>query len=279
MLQKKKNYILEGTEDFLIKLGISSADGRVHDKKQAKFRQINRFLEHIEEIYPRLPKDGELRVFDLCCGKSYLSFAVYYYLTVKKGREVYMYCADLKRDVILWCEGIGRELSYNGMHFEIGDIRALTYGERADMVISLHACDVATDIVLEVAANLCAEVILSTPCCHKNMKDHVRAGELSFVTRYPHLSNKMCDALTDALRAAWLEARGYSVSALELTDPDDTPKNTLIRAIKHGSVSEKQISRAQDEYRRILGFLFPEGADGYLDGIGALKTAKDGIQS
>ena len=122
-LDKKKNYILSGNEKFLIKLGISSADGRVHDKKQGKFRQINRFLEHIENLYPRLPAEGEIKIYDLCCGKSYLSFAVYHYLTEIKGRRVFLYGADLKRDVILWCNALASELGFVGMRFEVGDVK------------------------------------------------------------------------------------------------------------------------------------------------------------
>ena len=264
-LDKKKNYILDGSEPFLIKLGISSENGRVHDKKQAKFRQINRFLEHIGEIYDKLPRDGELKIYDLCCGKSYLSFAVYHYLTAIKHREVYMYGADLKRDVILWCKELAGELGYTGMHFEVGDIRSLTYGKNADMVISLHACDIATDIVLETAVKLNASVILSTPCCHKNMRDNIDSKALEFVTRHSHIKGKLCEAITDALRLAKLEADGYNVSALELTDPDDTPKNTLLRAIRRGGFGEKERQALTEKYNEILGFLFPEGADSYLE--------------
>ena len=266
-LDKKKNYILRGDEPFLKKLGISSEDGRVHDKKQGKYRQINRFLEHIEDIYAKLPSQGELRVFDLCCGKSYLSFAVYYYLTEIKKRQVYMYGADLKRDVIIWCDGVARELSYDGMHFEVGDIKELTYGERADMVISLHACDVATDIVLETAIKLGAEVILSTPCCHRYMRDKITSSELSFVSEHPHLLNKLSEVMTDAIRVLRLEGAGYSTSALELTDPDDTPKNTLIRAVKTRSQDSKASLLARERYASVLEYLLGQNSEGYLDGI------------
>ena len=199
-IDKKKNYILTGGEEFLKKLGISSADGRVHDKKQGKFRQINRFLEHLSDIYSKLPDEGEITVYDLCCGKSYLSFAVYYYLTEIKGRRVSMTGADLKRDVILWCENLAKELGYNGMNFFVGDIASLDLGGEADLVISLHACDVATDIVLESAVRLKAGVILSTPCCHRYLKDKINCESLRFVTDQPHISTKLCEALTDALR-------------------------------------------------------------------------------
>ena len=262
-LDKKKNYILSGKEDFLIKLGISSPDGRVHDKKQGKYRQINRFLEHIEEIYDKLPREGVINIYDLCCGKSYLSFAVYYYLTAIKKRDVSLFGADLKRDVILWCEALARELSYDGMHFEVGDISKIDYGTVPDMVISLHACDIATDIVLDTAVRLGAKIILSTPCCHNNMKSKINSAPLKFVTDYPQLSGKLCEALTDAVRLAKLRASGYNVTALELTDPENTPKNTLLRAVKHGRTFDKD--GAMKEYDDILTFLLGENKDCYLN--------------
>ena len=231
-LDKEKNYILSGNEEFLIKLGISSNDGRVHDKKQGKFRQINRFLEHIEDVYKELPADGDLLIYDLCCGKSYLSFAVYYYLTKVKNRTVNMLGIDLKRDVILWCERLAFDLGFSGMRFMVDDVTKTPSDTTPHMVISLHACDIATDIVVNTAIRLGAKIILSTPCCHRYLNDKIKASELEFITRYPHLRNKLCEAITDAIRAARLEASGYTVSVMELTDPDDTPKNTLIRAIK-----------------------------------------------
>lgn len=259
-LDNKKSYILSGSEEFLIRLGISDKSGRVHDKKQGKYRQINRFLEHIELIYKELPAEGEIKIYDLCCGKSYLSFAVYYYLTAIKGREVSLLGIDLKRDVILWCDGLARELGWGGMRFVCDDVTNTPKGVVPDMVISLHACDVATDIVIDTAIALGAKVVLSTPCCHRYMNGKVVAGELGFVTRYPHLSGKLCEALTDAVRAMRLEANGYSVSVAELTDPENTPKNTLIRAIKRGGKDDK---RAQ-EYAQTLRFILGDGADSYL---------------
>ena len=266
-LDRQKNYILTGGEDFLIKLGVSAENGRIHDKKQGKFRQINKFLEHIEEIYPKLNGDGELKIYDLCCGKSYLSFAVYYYLTAVKGRKVYMYCVDLKRDVILWCENLARELGYSGMHFEVGDISKINPTEMPDMVISLHACDIATDIVINSAIRMGAKIILSTPCCHNYLNDKIVAGELSFVTDYPHISNKLCEAITDSLRLKRLVANGYNVSALELTDPENTPKNTLIKAIKNEKMTENAKQKAKEEYEATLCFLLGENACNYLSEI------------
>lgn len=266
-IDRKKNYILAGDEKFLIKLGVSSADGRVHDKKQGKFRQINRFLEHIENVYPRLPESGEIKIYDLCCGKSYLSFAVYHYLTEIKGRRVYLYGADLKRDVIHWCDSLARELGYVGMRFKVGDISKIVPDEKPDMVISLHACDIATDIVLDTAVRLQADIILSTPCCHRYLNGKVVAEELKFVTEYPHISGKLCEAMTDAIRLARLKAGGYSVMALELTDPENTPKNTLIKAVRNAKMTDADKQRARAEYEAILSFVLGEGAKDYLKEI------------
>ncbi|MBQ7343647.1 MAG: SAM-dependent methyltransferase [Clostridia bacterium] len=262
-LDNKKNYLLSGSETFLIKLGISDKNGRVHDKRQGKFRQICRFLEIVEDVYHELPKDGDVTVYDLCCGKSYLSFAVYYYLTERKGRRVRMLGIDLKRDCINWCSELASSLGYVGMTFVTDDVRNTPKGVTPDMVISLHACDIATDIVINRAMELGAKVILSTPCCHRHINDKISAGELSFVTDYPHLTNKLGDVLTDAIRVARLEAEGYSVAALELVDPDDTPKNTLIKAIKKGSPKEEKRAR----YEAILDFVLGEKKNEYLKNI------------
>lgn len=264
-LDKEKNYILSGKEEFLKRLGISSSDGRVHDKKQGKYRQINRFLEHIEDVYPSLPSEGVINVFDLCCGKSYLSFAVYYFLTEVKGREVNMLGVDLKRDVILWCEKLALELGFTGMRFLVEDVTKTPSDVKPDMVISLHACDIATDIVINTAIRMEAGVILSTPCCHRYLNDKIKADELEFVTRYPHLRNKLCEAVTDAIRAARLEGAGYSVSVMELTDPDDTPKNTLIRAIKKKGSTDT--AKNIENYEKLLSFILGDGKESYLKGI------------
>ena len=262
-LDNKKNYILKGNEDFLISLGISDKSGRVHDKRQGKFRQINRFLEIVDDVMCELPKSGDITVYDLCCGKSYLSFAVYYYLTVVKGRRVNMLGIDLKRDCINWCAQLASSLGYDGMTFVTDDVRNTPKGVTPDMVISLHACDIATDIVINRAIELGTKVILSTPCCHRHINDKISAGELSFVTDYPHLRNKLGDALTDAIRVARLEANGYSVAALELVDPDDTPKNTLIKAIRKRGVDEEKLKR----YDAILDFVLGDKKSEYLKGI------------
>lgn len=265
-LDKKKNRMLVGTEDFLIKLGISDRSGRVHDKKQPKFRQICRFLEHIDEIYPELPNTGPLKIYDLCCGKSYLSFAVYHYLVSIKKREVSLIGVDLKRDVIVWCENTARTLGFSGMKFVFDDIKNVDKSERVDMVISLHACDIATDIVLDTAAKLGAKVILSTPCCHRYLNGKIKNKNLDFVTKHPQLSVKLCEVLTDAIRLSRLQSLGYSVLAKELTDPENTPKNTLLVAVKR-SFEENKMQEYKSQYDSILEFVLGDKKDEYLKNI------------
>lgn len=262
-LDKQKDYILKGDEPFLVKLGISDQSGRIHDKKQGKFRQINRFLEYVEGIYGELPSEGELTVLDLCSGKSYLSFAVYHYLTAVKGRRVRMSCIDLKRDVIDWCRETARTMGFVGMSFICDDVRNTRCEGECHMVVSLHACDIATDIVLNQAIRLGAGVILSTPCCHRYLRDRIKSPALSFVTDNPHLLNKLSEAMTDSLRVLKLKAHGYETVATELTDPDDTPKNTLIRAIKKKSYD----AEATEAYGAALAFIMGDGAHTYLKEI------------
>lgn len=264
-LDRRKSYMLRGDEPFLIALGVSDRSGRVHDKRQAKFRQINKFLEYIDEVYPSLPANGELRVYDLCCGKSYLSFAAYHYLTAIKSRKVYMMGIDLKEDVINFCNSIASEVGFSGMHFITDDITNTDKTERVDMVISLHACDVATDIVLDTAVKMGAGVILSTPCCHRELSTKIDAPELKFVTKYPKLKRTLCDALTDALRLERLAALGYEVSATELVDPEDTPKNTLIRAIKRNGARGNP--EAITRYNELIRFLINDENAGYIGKI------------
>ena len=174
---------------------------------------------------------------------------------------------DLKRDVIDWCSALAKELSWDGMRFIYDDIRNTPRDVSPDMVISLHACDVATDIVLDTAIELGAKIILSTPCCHRYLNDKIKAAELSFVTEYPHLKNKLCEAITDAIRIARLTSFGYKVSALELTDPENTPKNTLIRAVRGKALPSDKAKPYDKKYEEILKFVLGDGAKDYLSEI------------
>lgn len=233
---REKNVILpEGEPDgFLTALGLADRDGRIYDKKRAKYRQINRFLEYLGDVAGKLPTEGEIYAIDLCCGKSYLTFAAYYYLTALLGRKVEMTGVDLKPDVIEFCSKTAASLGWEGMQFICGDIEAFTPARMPDLALSLHACDVATDIVLAKAAQSGARVILSTPCCQHelyNLMDTPPAP-LAALCAQPLIRHKLTDAFTDALRVLYLEAYGYEVNAAELVDPEQTPKNTLIRAVK-----------------------------------------------
>lgn len=255
----KKDYILKGDEPFLKHLGVSDANGRIHDKKQAKFRQINRFLEHIRDVLKHLP-EGDIRICDLCCGKSYLSFAVYHYFANTLGRKVSMTGVDLKRDVVDYCNEVAKALSFDGLEFVCGDITKYETEVKPQLVISLHACDIATDIVLQKAAEWNARVILSTPCCHHELNHKLSCPELEFIAKYSMLRQKLCDAATDAMRLKLLEANGYSTDALELIDPEDTPKNIMLRAIKKSRKDVRAEEKALEEYKQIRKFLMGENA-------------------
>ena len=259
---RKKNHILEGNESFLTELGIADRSGRIHDKKQHKFRQICRFLEYVEDIYQHLPREGTLLIYDLCCGKSYLSFAIYHYFTVIKNRKVEMTGVDLKADVIEYCSGVASRLGYRDLNFICGDINDFAPGTEPHLVVSLHACDVATDIVLRYAAEHRAGVILSTPCCQRELSSKLDCGELEFVAKYPILRRKLCDALTDSLRLSYLQSRGYNVEACELVDPEDTPKNILLRAVRNKNFDPDSTRAAQlrESFENTAAFLLG-GAD------------------
>ena len=250
----EKKYILSGTEDFLKKLGVSDENGRVRDKMQSKYRQINKFIEHIEAIKDKLPNDN-INVYDLCCGKSYLSFAVYHYFKNVLNMNVKMICVDLKADVIEYCQNVAKRIGFDEMQFICGDILKYEMKDKPHLVISLHACDVATDIVLNKASENRADVILSTPCCHHELNHTLNCQTLEFVSKHSMLRQKMCDALTDALRLMKLESEGYRVDALELIDPEDTPKNILLRAIKKKSFDSKKAEELKTEYENTLKFL------------------------
>ena len=234
---KLKRRILDEylNEPFLKSLGICDKSGRVHDKMQAKYRQINRFLETVGDVAGRLPRDRRVVIYDLCCGKSYLSFALYFYLEKILGLDIEMLGADLKRDVIDYCNSVASAAGMKNLQFVCGDISALGLKNKPDMVVSLHACDIATDIVLAHAIKSGAKIILSTPCCHHELfasaKELGVADSLGFVLSHSMTSQKLCETLTDSLRIKTLEAYGYKADAIELVTPDDTPKNLLIRAI------------------------------------------------
>ncbi len=252
---RKKQYIISDSKpvDFLIALGVQDENGRIFDKKRSKFRQINRFLEIVADVENHIVKSDDLYILDLCCGKSYLSFALYYYFAVLHNYNVTMDCVDLKADVIAFCSSVAEKLNYKGLHFIAGDIRDFPIRRTPDLTVSLHACDIATDIVLAKGIDSQSRVILSTPCCHHEMMHQLKPTEnyTDFLLEHSILKQKFTDAATDALRCKFLEIRGYDVTALELIDPEETPKNVLIRAIKQGKSDPMQIERLKNEYNGI----------------------------
>lgn len=252
-----KKRVLTGNEPFLMELGISDRNGRVHDKRQAKFRQICRFSELVLEALPHMPAEGPLYVADLCCGKSYLSFAVYHCLRHIAGREVEMICIDLKQSVMQECAEIASRLGFDGMEFLCADITGYSPRRAPDMVISLHACDVATDIVLDFAAKHRAAVILSTPCCQRELSKKLDCEPLKFLADRPVLRRKFCDAATDALRLSRLECMGYTADALEFIDPEDTPKNIMLRAYRQKNYrpDSDRIQKIRERYTADYRFL------------------------
>ena len=224
---------------------------------QAKFRQINKFVEHIESVLDKLPKE-QINIYDLCCGKSYLSFAVYHYFKNVLHMDVNMICVDLKADVIEYCSNLASRIGFDSMEFVCGDIMKYEMKHKPHLVISLHACDIATDIVLNKASENGADVILSTPCCHHELNHKLNCPTLDFVAKHSMLRQKMCDALTDALRLLKLEACGYRVDSLELIDPEDTPKNIMLRAIKKKKVDLDKLNQLKEKYEQTKRFLLGE---------------------
>ena len=239
---RKKKYILE--EDipvpFLIDLGVMTQNGNIVNAHYDKFRQINRFLEYIEDILPSLPTGRELRILDFGCGKSYLTFAIYYYLKVLKGYPVRITGLDLKEDVIRHCNELAVKYGYDKLEFLCGDIAYYDGCSQVDMVVTLHACDTATDYALAKAVGWGAKVILSVPCCQHELNKQMKNDLLSPVLHYGILKERMAALMTDGLRAQILEANGYRTQILEFIDMAHTPKNLLIRAVYNGHCADNK---------------------------------------
>ena len=239
---RKKKYILEEgiPVPFLVDLGVMTESGAIVHAHYDKFRQINRFLEYIEDILPALPKDHELRILDFGCGKSYLTFAIYYYLKVLKGYPVRITGLDLKEDVIRHCNELAARYGYDKLEFLCGDIAYYDGCSQVDMVVTLHACDTATDYALAKAVSWGAKVILSVPCCQHELNKQMKNELLSPVLHYGILKERMAALMTDGLRAELLEAKGYRTQILEFIDMAHTPKNLLIRAVYNGHCADNQ---------------------------------------
>lgn len=234
---RKKRYLLEeGTPiPFLVDLGVMTAEGAIVRSRYDKFRQINRYLEFVEDILPELDKDRELTLIDFGCGKSYLTFALYYYLTVKKQYRIRMIGLDLKKDVMEHCQELAEKYGYDRLTFLTGDIADYDGVELVDMVVSLHACDTATDYALEKALQWNAKVIFAVPFCHHELNRQMHSTEMNPVLKYGLIQERMAALMTDAFRADVLELEGYQVQVLEFIDMEHTPKNILIRAVKQNT--------------------------------------------
>lgn len=248
---RKKRYILEeGVEvPFLIDLGVMTKEGKIINARFDKFRQINRFLEFIEDVLPQLPKEREITVLDFGCGKSYLTFAMYYYLHELKGYDIRIIGLDLKEEVIRHCSELAVKYGYEKLTFMKGNIADYTGGSQVDLVVTLHACDTATDYALAKAIEWDARVILSVPCCQHELNGQIERAEkcgdkrllaLEPMLKYGILKERMAALLTDGLRAQYLERAGYHVQVLEFIDMEHTPKNILLRAVKTESQSGKK---------------------------------------
>lgn len=255
---RKKQYILPEGEiiPFLVELGVQTKEGRIVEKKYKKYRQINRFLEYLQDVLPELPKDRTITILDFGCGKSYLTFAMYYYLNVMNGYSVRMIGLDLKSDVIRHCNALAERFGYHGLSFLEGDISSYEEMEQVDMVVTLHACDTATDYALDKAVSWNAKVILSVPCCQHEMNQQIESELLQPILKYGIIKERVAALFTDALRANLLEQQGYSVQILEFIDMEHTPKNLLIRAIKKdGSVLDKDKYKTLCDEMKLHGTL------------------------
>lgn len=239
---RKKRYILEEGRpvDFLIDLGVMTREGRIVHARYDKFRQINRFLEFVEDILPKLARDREITILDFGCGKSYLIFAMYYYLHELQQYDVWIIGLDLKEDVIETCSRLAEKYGYEKLRFYQGDIASYEGVNQVDMVVTLHACDTATDFALAKAVSWGASVILSAPCCQHELNGQITSEVLAPVFQYGVLKERIAALMTDGLRAQMLELAGYDTQILEFIDMEHTPKNLLIRAVYTGKKKENE---------------------------------------
>ena len=237
---RTKKYLLkEGVPvPWLIDLGVMTPEGKIKNSRYDKFKQLNRYLEFIQDILPKLPKGREIRIIDFGCGKSYLTFAMYYYLRELKHYDIRVTGLDLKADVIEKCQRLADQYGYDRLKFQQGDIASYEGADQVDMVVTLHACDTATDFALAKAVKWGASVILSVPCCQHELNRQVENETLAPILEYGILKERFAALLTDGLRAQMLKSAGYDTQILEFISMEHTPKNLLIRAVKNENRKE-----------------------------------------
>jgi SAM-dependent methyltransferase len=241
---KKKEYLIEDGEkcDFLIHLGVMDKDGKVNSKKYDKFRQINRYLEFIKDVITELPSNRRLKIVDFGSGKAYLTFALYYYLVTIMKKDVEIYGVDIKKDVIEFCNKTANELNYINLKFVYGDIKSFDTLNNADFVVTLHACDTATDDAIVQAVKWNAKVIMCVPCCQHEFFNKIENKSMNSILKHGILKEKIASIITDSLRGNVLEIMGYKVQLIEFIDMEHTPKNILIRAIRKKDRNYKEVA-------------------------------------
>ncbi|MFC6041288.1 class I SAM-dependent methyltransferase [Paenisporosarcina macmurdoensis] len=251
---RKKNYLLDEDTSypFLVRLGVQTPDGKVKKQKHDKFRQINRFVEFIDDALDYLPKDRPVRILDFGSGKSYLTFALYHYLHIEKGLDIRVTGLDLKKEVIEECQQIADDLNYEHLEFLVGDINDYNEETSVDMVVTLHACDVATDMALARAVKWGAKVILSVPCCQHELNTQLNSPALDVMLQHGLVKERFAALATDSIRAELLKLVGYDAQLLEFIDMEHTPKNILIRAYFTG---KKPTTDDIKKYRAFVDFL------------------------
>lgn len=258
---RKKQYIIEeGTAvPFMIDLGVMTESGKIIRTRYDKYRQINRFLEFIEDILPELPTDRTVHIIDFGCGKSYLTFAMYYYLKVLKHYDIRITGLDLKQKVIEDCQALADRYGYDGLQFLCGDIADYNGTDEVDIVVTLHACDTATDYALYKAVKWHASVILSVPCCQHELNRKMQCETLSGAFQYGLIKERTAALMTDAMRGQLLEMKGYKTQLLEFIDMEHTPKNILIRGVKSKGLLPKAARKQQMEnYQKCRDFFGAE---------------------